>query len=129
MRAGRAVMCVNDDDSDDDGGDDKHHCEEHVFPYEWNSAGGGGDQLHNNQQEDSQRQQDRDGESHLFAWRQRDGHKDRHSGYVYTAGLYAKLQISASIAYYICHSPYSADLNLSYIASAIFFGPSPHIAF
>lgn len=73
-------MRVNDDDSDDDGGDDKHHCEEHVFPYERNSAGGGRDQLHNNEQEDSQGQQDRDGQGHLFTWT--GGHKD--SGYIYT---------------------------------------------
>lgn len=38
VRAGRAVMCVNNNYSDDDGGDDKHHCEEHVFPYEGNST-------------------------------------------------------------------------------------------
>lgn len=63
-------MCVDDDDSDDDGGNDHYHCEEHVFPYEGNSTGSGGDQLHNNQQEDSQRQQDRDGESHLFTCRE-----------------------------------------------------------
>lgn len=74
MRAGRAVVRVDDDDGDDDGGDDKHHREEHVFPYERNSAGGGGDQLHNDQQEDGQRQQDRDGQSHLFTCRQRDVH-------------------------------------------------------
>lgn len=72
MRAGRAVMCVDDDDGDDDGGDDKHHREQHVFPYEGDSAGGGGDQLHDNQQEDSQRQQDGDGEGHLLTWS--DGH-------------------------------------------------------
>lgn len=88
VRAGRAVMRVDDDDGDDDGGDDKHHGEEHVFPYERNSAGGGGDQLDDNQQEDSQRQQDGDGESHLFTWRQRDGHKKRYSAYFYTFKLF-----------------------------------------
>lgn len=67
--AGRAVVRVDDDDGDDDGGNDENHGEEHVFPNQRNSAGGGGDQLHNNQQEDSQRQQDRDGQGHLLAWR------------------------------------------------------------
>lgn len=68
-------MRVDDDDGDDDGGDDKHHCEEHVFSYERNSAGGGGDQLHNNKQEDSQRQQDRDGQSHLFTYMETHTHR------------------------------------------------------
>lgn len=72
MRAGRAMMRVDDYDGDDDGGDDKNHSEEHVFPYERNSTGGRGDQLHDNQQEHSQRQQNGDGESHLFPWRQMD---------------------------------------------------------
>lgn len=62
-------MCVDDYDRDDDGSNDEHHGEEHVFPDERDSAGGGGDQLHNNQQENGQRQQDRDGEGHLFTWR------------------------------------------------------------
>lgn len=67
VRAGRAVVCVDDDDRDDDGGDHKNHSEEHVFPYERDSAGSGGNQLNDNQQEDSQRQQDRDGQGHLLA--------------------------------------------------------------
>lgn len=65
-------MRVDDNDGDDDGGDDEHHREEHVLSYERNGAGGGGDQLHDDEQEDSQRQQDGDGQSHLFTWR--DGH-------------------------------------------------------
>lgn len=68
VRAGRAVVRVDDDDRDDDGGDDEHHREQHVFPDEGNGTGGGGDQLHDDQQEDSERQQDGDGEGHLFSW-------------------------------------------------------------
>lgn len=93
MRAGRAVVRVDDDDGDDDGGDDKHHGEEHVFPNERNSAGGGGDQFHNNQQEDSERQQDGDGESHLFTWR----HGQRRTY------LHQKSCQTSNVSLYWCH--------------------------
>lgn len=117
VRAGGAVVCIDDNDSDDDAGDDKHHSEEHVFSNERNSTGGGGDQLHNNKQEDSQRQQDGDGQSHLFTYRH--GHIDTHSIFTQQVKFMAILPL-ISIIYCTVY------LNLNYAANASIYYLSYH---